>query len=143
MHLALTTCACSHLALVLPCTVCAIPCLACTPTCFLLYICAKKRARMDQRLIAIVVVFGFRFVLLAIPVLGNFWLRTMIRRIWGWCSSGSEASSSSMEEGEGEQQIVQLQVMMAEQESPRRRHLNPRLELALPDSEEDGISIVM
>ena len=110
---------------------------------FIIYM-REERARMDQRLIAIVVVFGFRFVLLAIPVLGNFWPRTMIRRIWGWCSSGSEASSSSMEEGEGEQQIVQLEVMTAERGSPIRRHLNPRLELALPDSEEDGIiSIVM
>lgn len=48
---------------------------------------------MDQRLIAIIATVGFRFVLLAIPALDNFWRWTM-RRFSGWCPSCSEGSVS-------------------------------------------------
>lgn len=86
---------------------------------------------MDQRLIAIIVSFGFRFVLLAIPALDNFWIWTM-RRFWNWCNSG--AAADPVESHEGGQQIVQLQVMTAERSSSGRR---------LSDDLEGGIIITI
>jgi len=71
-----------------------------TPTYFLLrilfiiYISVRKRARMDQQLIAIIVLFGFRLVLLAIPVFDNFWLWTM-RRFLEWRNSGNAATAAN------------------------------------------------
>ena len=98
---------------------------------------------MDQRLIAIIVTVGFRFVLLVVPTLD----RTM-RRFWDWCNSGGGAGASSMEEGEeGERQIVQLHEIPMERGSPRRElqvmkltGANARLELHLPE-DEDGSMI--
>ena len=70
---------------------------------------------MDQQLIAIVVLFGLRALLLAIPNFNYLWLWTM-RRFFPCCSGGNGnngVDQNSMEGGNGvdEVQVIELRPM--------------------------------
>jgi len=63
---------------------------------------------MDQQLIAIVVLFGLRVLLLAIPNFDYLWLWTM-RRFFPCCSGGNGSDQNSEEGDEGEQvRVIEL-----------------------------------
>lgn len=74
---------------------------------------------MDQQLIAVIVLFGVRFVLLAIPVFDNFWLWAM-RRFLQWRNCGNGASATNFGEGY-EPQLFEL----TRDRSSRRREQLP------------------
>lgn len=75
---------------------------------------------MDQQLITIIVLFGFRFVLLAIPVFDNFWVWAM-RRVWGgWRYEHSEEHSESLSV-EGGQQVIELHELTSEMDNAQLR----------------------
>ena len=78
----------------------------------------EELARMDQKLIAIIVLLGFRFVLLAIPVLDNLWIWVM-RRFWHCCNGRDEPAPNSLEGGG--QEIIELHPMTTDWSSPRRQ----------------------
>ena len=81
---------------------------------------------MDQRLIAIIVLFGFRFVLLAIPILDNLWIWAM-RRFFHCCNGSDGQPDPNSVEG-GRQQVIELHPMAIEGGSTRRQLYNSESE---------------
>lgn len=84
---------------------------------------------MDQQLIVIVTLFGFRSVVVAKPAFDNFWAWTMNRwRLCACCLKGNDDSTAD----NSEDNELQLQEMGMEMGSPSRR-----------SSEENSGTIVM
>lgn len=95
---------------------------------------------MDQRLIAIILSVGFRFVLLAIPALDYLWIWTMRRLLDCFTGRNRAVEDSTEDVDEGGQRIIRLQVIPPERRSPVRRPPPPIL---FVDSDSGTVAVTL
>ena len=89
---------------------------------------------MDQQLIAIILLFGFRSLLLVIPALDYLFVWAM-RRFFNCCNS-SDGPGPGSREGGAVERVIELHPMALDGEGPWYRQ-------PLSDSENSGIVIIL